>query len=187
MSKVACCKRKLKTKTITEKYKVLKDVEKGQSSASISKKYGVPKQTLSGWLKEKTKIYSEVEKNNTSAKRVRMWLSPHDDLDKAYYMWLLNAQHQGIPVPGTILEVKALYFAKKTWVGLLPSIRWVVRQIEKKKCNVSFKTISGIFSFDHIFIFTYFWKVPYLKILFTHFAHKIMTSIDLSFPFNRLN
>ena len=47
--------RKLKTGTITEKYKILKKVEKGESSASISKKYGVPKQTLSGWLKEKNK------------------------------------------------------------------------------------------------------------------------------------
>ena len=72
MSKVAGCKRKLKTRTITEKYKILKEAEKGESSASISKKYGVPKQTLSGWLKEKTKIYSEVEKNKTSAKRVRV-------------------------------------------------------------------------------------------------------------------
>ena len=62
MSKVAGCKRKLKTRTITEKYKILKEVEKGESSASISKKYGVSKQTLSGWLKEKTNIYSEVEK-----------------------------------------------------------------------------------------------------------------------------
>ena len=75
-SKVAGCKRKLKTRAITEKYKILKEVEKGESSASISKKYGVPKQTLSGWLKENTKIYSGVEKNKTSAKRVRMRLSP---------------------------------------------------------------------------------------------------------------
>ena len=59
MSKVAGCKRKLKTRTITEKYKI---VEKGESSASISKNYGVPKQTLSGWLKEKTKLYSQVDK-----------------------------------------------------------------------------------------------------------------------------
>ena len=72
MSKVAGCKRKLKTRTITEKYEILKEVEKGESSTSISKKHGVPKQTLSGWLKEKTKIYSEVEKNKTSAKRVRV-------------------------------------------------------------------------------------------------------------------
>ena len=113
MSKVAGCKRKLKTRIITEKYKILKEVEKGESSASMSKKYGVPEQTLPGWLKEKTKIYSEVEKNKTSAKRVRMRLSPHEDLDKACYMCFLNAQHQSIPVSGTIFKVKALYFAKE--------------------------------------------------------------------------
>ena len=62
MLKVADCKRKLKTRNITEKYKILKEVEKGESSASISKNYGVPKQTLSGWLKEKTKLYSQVDK-----------------------------------------------------------------------------------------------------------------------------
>ena len=63
MSKVAGCKRKLKARTITEKHKILKEFEKEESSTSISKKYGVRKQTLSGWLKEKTKIYTEVEKN----------------------------------------------------------------------------------------------------------------------------
>ena len=46
MSKVAGCKRKLKTRIISEKYKILKEVEKGESSAS--KKHGVPNQTLSG-------------------------------------------------------------------------------------------------------------------------------------------
>ena len=43
---------------MTKKCKILKEVEKGELSASISKKYGVPKQTLYGWLKEETKIYS---------------------------------------------------------------------------------------------------------------------------------
>ena len=68
MSKVAGCKSKLRTRAITEKYKTLKEVEKGGSSASISKKYGVSKQTLSGWLKEKTNIYSEVEKKKLPRK-----------------------------------------------------------------------------------------------------------------------
>ena len=61
MSKVAGCKRKLKTRTITEKYKI---VEKGESSASISKNYGVPKQALSGWLKKKKKLFRSREKQN---------------------------------------------------------------------------------------------------------------------------
>ena len=140
--KVAGCIRKLKTETITETYKILKEVEKGESSASISKKYGVPKQTLSGWLKEKTKIYSEVEKNKTSAKRVRMRLSPHEDLDKACYMWLLNARHQSIPVSGTIFKVKALYFPKERGCdSFQESHGWLDRW--KKRYNVSFKTISS--------------------------------------------
>ena len=31
-----------------KKYKILKEVDKGKPSASISKKYGIEKQTLSG-------------------------------------------------------------------------------------------------------------------------------------------
>ena len=41
MSKLAGCKRKLKRRTTTEKYKILKEVEKGESPVSISKTYGV--------------------------------------------------------------------------------------------------------------------------------------------------
>ena len=179
MSKFAGCKRKLKTRTTTAKYKILKEVEKGESSVSISKKYGVPKQTLSGWLKEKTIIYLEVEKNKTSAKRVRMRISPHEDLDKACYMRLLNARHQSIPVSGTILKVKALYFAKDLGCdGFQASDGWLDRW--KKRYN--------IFSFNHILIFTYFWKVPYLKYLCNHYVvHEIIISMELSFPFYRLN
>ena len=92
ISKVAGCKKKLKTRTITEKYKILKEVDKGESSAFISKKYDIAKQALSGWLKGKINIYSEVEKNKTSVKSVRMRLFPYEDLEKAYYMWLLNAR-----------------------------------------------------------------------------------------------
>ena len=42
---------KEKSKTsIIEKYKIVKEVEKGESYTSTSIKYGAPKQTLSGWL-----------------------------------------------------------------------------------------------------------------------------------------
>ena len=43
--------RKLKTKTVLEKYKILKEIEKGETCASIVRKYGIAKQTLSNWLK----------------------------------------------------------------------------------------------------------------------------------------
>ena len=144
MSKVA--KRKLSSRTLTEKYKILKELDKGEPSVSISKKYGIPKQKLSGWSKEKNKIYSEVEKNKTSAKRVRMRVCLIENLDKAFYMWLLNTRHQNIPVSGTIFKVKALHFAKELGCdNFQASDRWLDRW--KKRNNVSLKTISGILSF----------------------------------------
>ena len=144
MSKVA--KRKLPSRTLTEKYKVLKEIDKGESSASVSKKYGIPKQTLSGWSKEKNKIYSEVEKNKTSAKRVRMRVSLNENLDEACYMWLLNTRHQNIPVSGTIFIVKALHFAKELGCdNFQASDGWLDRR--KERNNVSFKTISVVLSF----------------------------------------
>ena len=73
--KVAGCIRKLKTKTITETYKILKEVEKGESSASISKKYGVRKQTLSGWLKEKKIIQKSRKKKKFCEKSQDVTLS----------------------------------------------------------------------------------------------------------------
>ena len=39
--------------------------------------------------------------------------SSYEDMDKACYKWLLNARHQNIPISGTILKEKALYFAKE--------------------------------------------------------------------------
>ena len=90
------------------------------------------------------KIYSEVEKNKTFAKRVSMRLSPREDLDKACYMWLLNARHQSILLSGTIFNVKALCFAKELRCDSFQA-SGVVRQMDKKRNKVSFKTISGIF------------------------------------------
>ena len=61
-------------------------------------------------------LFISREKQNF-CERVRMRISPHEDLDKACYMWLLNTRHQGSPVSGTIFKVKALYFAKQLGCG----------------------------------------------------------------------
>ena len=57
-------------------------------------------------------------------------------------MWLLNARHQSIPVPGTIFKVKALYFAKELGCDSFQAPNgWLDRR--KNRYNVSFKAISG--------------------------------------------
>ena len=50
-------KRKLQTRTLTEKYDILKEIDNGKKCAAAIRDYKVPKQTLYGWMKDKKKIY----------------------------------------------------------------------------------------------------------------------------------
>ena len=50
-------KRKLTVKTLNEKCKALKEIEKGLSNKEASIKYGVPPNTISTWIKNKVKYF----------------------------------------------------------------------------------------------------------------------------------
>ena len=81
ISKVACCKRKLKTKTVTEKYKTAKEVDKGNHC--LNKKKIIEKSGKTKFLRKELGCESPYMK-----------------------IWLLNARHQSIPVTGTIVKKK---------------------------------------------------------------------------------
>ena len=49
-------KLKIQSRTIVEKYKILKEIEKGEICAAVSRKHSITKQTLPGWMKERSKI-----------------------------------------------------------------------------------------------------------------------------------
>ena len=148
-------KRKLNSKSITEKYKILKEVDKGNSCASVATKYSIPKQTLSNWLKKKQKIYEAVDSNSATKKRQRLRASPYENLDKACYTWLVNARSQNIPISATMLKTKALYFAKELGCNdFHASDGWLDRW--KKRTNVSFKTVSGISFTSTVIIYIFY-------------------------------
>ena len=64
-------KRKLAAKLITEKYKILKEVDKDSLCAFVAKKHNIPKQTLSSGLKKKKQIYESADSNSSTMKRQR--------------------------------------------------------------------------------------------------------------------
>ena len=49
-------KRKHVCKTLQEKCQALEDIEKGLPNKDVAIKYGVPKNTISTWIKNKDKI-----------------------------------------------------------------------------------------------------------------------------------
>ena len=62
--------KKIQCMTINEKYKILKEMEKGRKAADICKEHpSLSKQTLSNWKKNKGKIYAIVDANASSASK----------------------------------------------------------------------------------------------------------------------
>ena len=62
-------KKKLSVKTLNEKCKALKGIEKGLPNKDASKKYGVPPSTISTWIKNKEKYFNALEDNCSRKKR----------------------------------------------------------------------------------------------------------------------
>ena len=60
-------KRRLNNKPIGVKCKALKDLEKGMTNKDVAAKYGVPKNTLSTWVKNKHKLTTFLEKKGMSS------------------------------------------------------------------------------------------------------------------------
>ena len=55
VQQMSSVKRKFNVKSLGEKYKILRDLEKGLSKKDVAEKYGVPRNTISMWVKNKSK------------------------------------------------------------------------------------------------------------------------------------
>ena len=69
MASTRSLKRRLSSTSLIDKCKALKEIEEDQSSIATSKKYGVAKNTISHWTKQKQKIFEAVAENNVSKKK----------------------------------------------------------------------------------------------------------------------
>ena len=105
-------KRKLSVKTLNEKCKALKDIEKGLSNKDASKKYGVPPNTISTWIKNKEKYFKVLEDNCSSKKR-KLRESDFEKLDNVVFRWFLSKRSQNIPIDGNLIKEKAITYAKE--------------------------------------------------------------------------
>ena len=104
-------KRKLSIKTLAEKCQALRDLENGISNKNVAEKYGVPKKTVSTWLKNKEKLFTALEKSSNKRKKVREINYP--DIDNVVFKWLLSQRGKIIPIDGTFIKEKAMKYAKE--------------------------------------------------------------------------
>ena len=104
-------KRKLAVKTLAEKYQALRDLENSISNKNVAEKYGVPKNTVSTWLKNKEKLFTALEKSLNKRKKVRE--SNYPDIDNVVFKWFLSQRGKSIPIDGTFIKEKAMKYAKE--------------------------------------------------------------------------
>ena len=104
-------KRNLSVKTLAEKCQALRDLENGISNKNVAEKYGVPKKTVSTWLKNKEKLFTALEKFSNKRKKVREINYP--DIDNVVFKWLLSQRGKIIPTDGTFIKEKAMKYAKE--------------------------------------------------------------------------
>ena len=93
-------KRKLNTKTLKEECDILSHIEKGMTNKEAANKFGVPKNTISTWIKNKEKFFQALEESAPSAK-------------KALREWFVLQRSQNIPIDGPMIQEKGLFSAKK--------------------------------------------------------------------------
>ena len=108
---MSAVKRKLKNTKLIQKCQIIRQIEKGMTSKEASEKFGVPKSTISTWMKNKDKLFEGLEQSSSDAKKMRR-CDDYEQVDKAVFKWLSLQRSQNVPTDGPILKEKALQFAK---------------------------------------------------------------------------
>ena len=92
-------KRRLNNNPIGVKCKALKDLEKGMTIKDVAAKYGVPKNTLSTWIKNKHKLTTSLEKKGISTR-----CGSYDQIDKAVFHWFVGKEAKKFQLMGSYLK-----------------------------------------------------------------------------------
>ena len=106
-------KRKLTNKSLAEKCKALKYLENGLSSKKdVATKYGVPRNTVSTWVKNKHKLTASLEKKGMNSSRKNTRCGNYEKVDKAIYSWFARKRSQKLPIDCIIIKEKAYILTK---------------------------------------------------------------------------
>ena len=104
-------KRKLNMKTLKEKCDILSHIEKGITNKEAADEFIVPKNTISIWIKNKEKNFQALEESAPRTKKLRG--CQYEKVDKALFEWFVLQRSQNIPIDGSMIQEKGLFFAEK--------------------------------------------------------------------------
>ncbi|RZF34512.1 hypothetical protein LSTR_LSTR011754 [Laodelphax striatellus] len=121
---------KRKTLSVSEKLKIIREIENGKSKAYVCRTYNLPNSTVSTIWKNREKLRIAFEQNKLHVKKIR--LCDKNDLDEALVAWLkINSSGKmgvSIPINGTVLKVMAEKLAENLgYKGFVCGNGWISR------------------------------------------------------------
>lgn len=124
--------------SIKEKQQIINAVASGCKQIDVSKRFNVPRSTITSILKNKDKITSQ----SSDSKIKRFKTGDYPQLEDKVKQWFAQARNSNVPVGGNILREKARVFAEKMGIeDFRASDGWFDRF--KKRHNIKFKKLSG--------------------------------------------
>ena len=85
--------------------KSVKHLKTSRKNKDASKKYGVPPNTISTWIKNKEKYFKALE-DNCFSKNPKLREIDFEKLDNVVFRWFLLKQSENIPINGNLIKRK---------------------------------------------------------------------------------
>lgn len=135
-------KGKSKCLSLSEKAKIIEDVNKDLSVTLLSKKYGIAKSTVCS-IKNKKRIIVETVTNTIKpTKKCTLKKAELPEMEILLYKWFLAQRERNMPVSGNMIKQKALSLSTSLNVGnFKASDGWLQRF--KERYGVRFLKITG--------------------------------------------
>ena len=95
---MSALKRKLNNVSLIQKCQKIREIEKGMSNKEAAEKYGIPKNTISTWMKNKHKILQSLEEQKTASGSKKVRGCDYEQIDKAVFKWFTVQRSQNIPI-----------------------------------------------------------------------------------------
>ena len=92
------------------------------TNKEATNKFGVPENTISTWIKIKEKIFQALEERAPNTKKLRG--CQYEKVYKALFEWFDLQRSQNIPIDGSMIQEKGLFFVTKLEIPDL-DIGWV--------------------------------------------------------------
>ena len=136
-------KRVLKTLSLSEKLKVIQEVEKGiRKKKDIAAQFGIPANTLSTIIKNKEKISNAVQESRFASQRKRFKTSSYPQLEEAMFKWVKCMRDKNIQLQGSLIREQAQKFANELGIqSFQASTGWLDKF--KNRNGIVQKVMSG--------------------------------------------